>query len=117
MPKQDEKKQLQQEKIAKEEYNRLKSELLKAGADEQLITINDRLIMKIAETYAILERIKNLPTLIFDKKNPAMSKETGVGKLRIKYLAQYTTSMMKLTKILIKNEVSEDEDDELDQYE
>lgn len=103
------------EEIAQDEYNRLLEIYHQANADEYRIAANSNLIMKVAELYAILESMKDLPTIIIDPKNKANQRETAVGKTRVKYMAQYSSCMLKLNKDLLGTTVNED--DELEEFE
>ena len=80
------------------EYKRLVSLYTEAGVD------------------GILESIKHLPTIIYDPKNPAVQRETAAGKTRVKYMAQYVSSMQKLNKEML-GALDGDDGDELDDYE
>ena len=102
--------------IAENEYNRLKDIFTKGGADPTKLEAYDELMRKVAELFAQLEAIKDLPLLIYNKKNPSEQIETAAGKMRVKYMAQYTTSMVKLTKELL-GAVADDLDDDLKGYE
>ncbi len=102
-------------KIADGEYKRLIDLYKSANVDEVKLKINDSLIRKVAELYAILESMKDLPTILFNPKNPNDQKETAAGKARVKYMAQYTASMQKLNKDLLGALVVDD--DELDDFE
>ena len=102
-------------KVADEEYKRLVELYHDAKVDEFKLKIYDNLIHKVAELYAILEAIKNLPTILVDPNNFNNQKETAAGKARVKYMAQYTASMQKLNKDLLGVLVVDD--DELDDYE
>lgn len=110
------KKQKTREEIAEAEYNRLVSRYKEANVDEIRLQVNDSLIRKVAELYAILESIKDLPTLYFDKLNPYAQKETAAGKARVKYMAQYTSAMQKLNKDLLGG-LNGDDGDDLSDYE
>ena len=66
--------------------------------------------------YAYLESIKDLPTIVYDPKNPHNQSETAAGKTRIKYMAQYSSSMQKLNKDMLGALDGGDEGD-LDDYE
>lgn len=103
------------EQIADGEYNRLVSLYKNAKVDEVKLKICDSLIRKVAELYAILESIKDLPTILFNPKNHNDQKETAAGKARVKYMAQYSASMQKLNKDLLGTIVVDD--DELDDFE
>lgn len=94
--------------LAEEEYARMISLYKKAGADEDRLAICDRLVRKVAELYATLERMKDLPAVIFDRENPALQRETAAGKARVKYMAQYTNAMQKLNKELCGGETEDD---------
>lgn len=102
-------------KIADGEYKRLIDLYKSANVDEVKLKINDSLIRKVAELYAILESMKDLPTILFNPKNPNDQKETAAGKARVKYMAQYTASMQKLNKDLLGALVVDD--DELEDFE
>lgn len=116
MPKINKNNKLQQPTIADLEYNRLITLYKDAGVDSGKLAINDKLIRKVAELYQILENIKDLPTIRFDPTNPGKSVETAAGKVRVKYMAQYTTSMMKLNKDMFSLLNSSDDDGDLDEY-
>lgn len=107
-------KELQQPNIAELEYNRLIELYKQSGVDEAKLAVNDKLIYKVAELYEVLEKIKGLPTLVVDKMGN--TKETGAGKTRIKYMAQYTNCMVKLNKDLLNTD-NNDDDDELSEFE
>ena len=108
-------KEFNKSKVADAEYERLVGLYKTAKADEFKLKICDKLIRKVAELYAILESMKNLPTILYDAKNPNNQRETAAGKARVKYMAQYTASMQKLNKDLLGVLVVDD--DELDDYE
>lgn len=97
-------------KIADGEYKRLIDLYKSANVDEVKLKINDSLIRKVAELYAILESMKDLPTILFNPKNPNNQKETAAGKARVKYMAQYTASMQKLNKDLLGALVVDDDE-------
>ena len=97
-------------KIADGEYKRLIDLYKSANVDEVKLKINDSLIRKVAEIYAILESMKDLPTILFNPKNPNDQKETAAGKARVKYMAQYTASMQKLNKDLLGALVVDDDE-------
>lgn len=103
------------EEAATNEYTRLITLFKNSNVDEVKLKLYDELIKKVAELYGILEDIKKLPTVIYNRKNPFEQKETPVGKARVKYMAQYSTCMQKLVKDLLGAVVVED--DELDEYE
>ena len=48
------------------EYARLIAAYTDAGVDKTKLTINDRLIRKVAELFGTLEAIKELPSIYFD---------------------------------------------------
>lgn len=102
--------------LADEEYSRLVEKYTEAGADAIRIEINDRLIRKVAELYAILESMKDLPTIIYNPANPTVQRETAAGKARVKYMAQYSSAMQKLNKEML-GALNNDEDDGLGDYE
>lgn len=97
-------------KIVDGEYKRLIDLYKSANVDEVKLKINDSLIRKVAELYAILESMKDLPTILFNPKNPNDQKETAAGKARVKYMAQYTASMQKLNKDLLGALVVDDDE-------
>lgn len=98
--------------FADAEYSRLIDNYKAAGVDELRLKINDSLIRKVAEIWGILEAMKDLPTLRVVNKNTI---ETGAGKARVKYMAQYTASMAKLNKDLL-GVLGEPADDDLEEY-
>lgn len=100
---------------ADSEYKRLIDIYKGANVDEVKLKINDQLIRKVAELYAILEDIKDLPSIIYNKNNPHEQRETAAGKARVKYMAQYSTCMHKLNKDLLGAIVVDDDD--LNKYE
>lgn len=109
MAQKKENKELQQPSIADLEYNRLINLYKQSGVDEAKLAVNDKLIYKVAELYEVLEKIKGLPTLVIDKTGN--TKETGAGKARVKYMAQYTNCMVKLNKGLLNTDNTDDEDE------
>ncbi|MFR1531974.1 MAG: hypothetical protein ACLSUU_06205 [Christensenellales bacterium] len=101
---------------AQAEYERLVDLYRSAGADELKMKIDDNLIRKTAELYGTLEAIKDLPSVTFKQNNHNVTVETAAGKSRVKYMAQYTTCMMKLNKDLL-GVVTDGDDDDLEDYE
>lgn len=99
--------------FAEAEYKRLIENYKAAGVDELRLKINDSLIRKVAEIWGILEAMKDLSTLRLVNKTTI---ETGAGKARVKYMAQYTASMAKLNKDLL-GVLGEPNDDELEEFE
>ena len=108
-------KKLTRDARADGEYKRLIDIYKTANVDEVKLKINDQLIRKVAELFAILEEIKDLPSILFNKNNPNEQQETAAGKARVKYMAQYSTCMQKLNKDLLGALVVDDDD--LDKYE
>ena len=104
------------QEIADKEYKRLIDCYKSAGVDEIKLNVNDSLIRKVAEVYAYLESIKDLPTIVYDPKNPHNQSETAAGKTRIKYMAQYSSSMQKLNKDML-GALDGGDDGDLDDYE
>lgn len=113
MEKKTEKKK-NREEFADEEYKRLVDTYKTANVDEVKLKINDKLIRKVAELFAILEDIKDLPSIIYNKRNKNEQKETAASKVRNKYMAQYSSCMQKLNKELLGTVVVDD--DSLDKY-
>lgn len=101
--------------IANAEYTRLTSEYKAAGVDEIKLRINDELIRKVAESFARLEAIKELPQIIYDPKNPSIQRETAAGRAWTKLMAQYQSAMQKLNKELLGG-LNGDDMEGLDEY-
>ncbi|MDE6200362.1 MAG: hypothetical protein K2M47_00810 [Clostridiales bacterium] len=112
--KKDATKKLTKDALADREYKRLIEIYKGANVDEVKLKVNDELIRKVAELFAILEDIKDLPSIIYNKNNPHEQKETAAGKARVKYMAQYSTCMQRLNKELLG--AVEIDDDDLDKY-
>ncbi len=104
------------EKIANAEYDRLVKLFSDAGVDKIKVEIYSELIRKVAEVFACLEMIKDLPSILYDKNNPYAQRETAAGKMRVKYMAQYTSAMQKLNKDLLGG-LNGDDGDDLSDYE
>lgn len=102
--------------IAKAEYDRLVKLFKDAGVDKIKLDIYDELIRKVAEVFSCLEIIKDLPTIVYDPANPTAQKETAAGKVRVKYMAQYASTMQKLNKDLLGG-LNGDDDGDLSDYE
>jgi hypothetical protein len=109
------KKKKTKQEIADAEYNRLVGNYKNASVDEIKLKINDEWIRKVAELFACLELIKDVPSIVINKKNPYIQKETAAGKMRVKYMAQYSASMQKLNKEMLG--VLKVDDDDLGEYE
>lgn len=101
--------------IANAEYDRLVKLFTDAGVDKIKLDIFDELIRKVAEVFACLEVIKDLPTILYDPVNPTVQKETAAGKVRVKYMAQYASCMQKLNKELL-GALDGDDGDGLEDY-
>ena len=108
--------QNKQETIANAEYDRLVKLFTDAGVDKIKVEIYSELIRKVAEVFACLEVIKDLPSILYDKNNPTVQRETAAGKMRVKYMAQYTSAMQKLNKDLLGG-LNGDNGDDLSDYE
>lgn len=108
--------QNKKETIANEEYDRLVKLFIDAGVDKIKVEIYSELIRKVAEVFACLEVIKDLPSILYDKNNPNVQRETAAGKMRVKYMAQYTSAMQKLNKDLLGG-LNGDDGDDLSDYE
>ena len=102
--------------IANAEYDRLVQLFTTAGVDKIKLDIFDKLIRKVATTFARLEVIEDLPTIIYNPANPTVQKETAAGKSYVKYMAQYTSCMQKLSKELLGG-LQDDDGDDLKDYE
>ena len=102
--------------LAEAEYARLIEKYTEGGADAIRLAVDDALIRKAAELWATLEAMKNLPTIIYDPRNPSVQRETAAGKARVKYMAQYASVMQKLNKGLL-GAINGDDDNDLDDYE
>lgn len=102
--------------FADDEYNRLVSAYKAAGVDDIKLEINDSLLRKTAELYGVLEAIKDLPTVLFNPIKPDVTEETAAGKVRVKYMAQFTSSMTKLNKELL-GVLGEADDDSMSDFE
>lgn len=107
---------LAKQTLADKEYNRLVALYTAANVDGVKLKVNDSLIRKVAEVWAELESIKDLPTIIYDRRNPNVQKETPAGKMRVKYMAQYTSAMQKLNKEML-GAINADDDDDLGDFE
>lgn len=108
--------QNKKETIANAEYDRLVNLFTDAGVDKIKVEIYSELIRKVAEVFACLEVIKDLPSILYDKNNPNVQRETAAGKMRVKYMAQYTSAMQKLNKDLLGG-LNGDDGDDLSDYE
>lgn len=108
--------QNKKETIANTEYDRLVKLFTDAGVDKIKVEIYSELIRKVAEVFACLEVIKDLPSILYDKNNPTVQRETAAGKMRVKYMAQYTSAMQKLNKDLLGG-LNGDDGDDLSDYE
>lgn len=108
--------QNKKETIANVEYDRLVKLFTDAGVDKIKVEIYSELIRKVAEVFACLEVIKDLPSILYDKNNPNVQRETAAGKMRVKYMAQYTSAMQKLNKDLLGG-LNGDDGDDLSDYE
>lgn len=108
--------QNKKETIANAEYDRLVKLFTDAGVDKIKVEIYSELIRKVAEVFACLEVIKDLPSILYDKNNPTVQRETAAGKMRVKYMAQYTSAMQKLNKDLFGG-LNGDDGDDLSDYE
>lgn len=102
--------------IADAEYKRLVALFTDAGVDKIKLDIYSALIRKVAEVFASLEKIKDLPSILYDKNDPTVQRETAAGKMRVKYMAQYTSAMQKLNKDLLGG-LNGDDGDDLTEYE
>ncbi len=100
-------------KFADAEYKRLIKLFTAAGVDDTKLQIYDRLIRKVAEVYGILEAMKDFPTI---RTVGGTTVETGAGKARVKYMAQYTNSMTKLNRDLM-GVLNSGDDEGLNDYE
>lgn len=101
--------------IANAEYTRLINEYTTAGVDAIKLRINDELIRKVAESFACLEAIKELPQIIYDPQNPSIQRETAAGRAWTKFMAQYQSAMQKLNKELLGG-LNGDDGDDLEKY-
>lgn len=108
--------QNKKETISNAEYDRLVKLFTDAGVDKIKVEIYSELIRKVAEVFACLEVIKDLPSILYDKNNPTVQRETAAGKMRVKYMAQYTSAMQKLNKDLLGG-LNGDDGDDLSDYE
>ena len=104
------------QELANEEYTRLKEIYARGGVDAVKLDAYDRYIRKVAELYAQLEAIKDLPSVIVSKSDATRQIETAAGKIRVKYMAQYTSATQKLNRELLGG-LSNDDDSDLDDYE
>lgn len=111
MPKKTDKKK----EFADAEYRRLIDIYTSAGVDAVKLKVNDSLIRKVAELFAVLESIKDLPSILFDPRDPSTQRETAAGKMRVKYMAQYTASMQKLNKDMLGT-LDGDDDGDFSEY-
>ena len=100
---------------ANAEYKRLVAAYTDAGVAAVKLIIYDELIRKVAEVFGCLEAIKDLPSIIYDKNNPSAQRETAAGRMRVKYMAQYTSATQKLNKELLGG-LNGDDGDELEEY-
>lgn len=110
------KRQKKTSEIAETEYQRLIDLYTASGVDEMKLRVNDSFIHKVAEVFGILESIKELPTIVYDAKNPAVQRETAAGKARVRYMAQYVSAMQKLNREML-GALEGDDGDGLDEYE
>lgn len=62
--------QNKKETIANAEYDRLVKLFTDAGVDKIKVEIYSELIRKVAEVFACLEVIKDLPSILYDKTIP-----------------------------------------------
>ena len=97
------------QRYAKAEYQRLTALYREAGVEELRLSINDSLLHKVAELYGILEAMRGLPTICYDKKHRASQRETAVGRARVRYMAQYAAAMQRLNRELLGSLGGEDE--------
>lgn len=104
-----------QDKQVQEKYKKIRQKFIDAKADENRLTIFDDLIFNAALLACDLDRIKNVPSILFNPKYPTIQKQSEAGKMRIKLIAQYRETMTKLYKTLLG--VGYEEDDELEEYE
>lgn len=102
--------------IEEKEEKRLIDSYRALGADEERLKLNGNLIREVAELFAELDAIRSLPSVAVNPKNPAQTKETAAGKLRVKLFASYSTGMMKLNKDMISNANEDDNENGLEDF-
>lgn len=102
--------------FAEAEYLRLTTLYTNAGVDVIKLQVNDSLIREVANTYGCIKALDGLPLLLYSKKNPTIQRTTEAGKLRVKYMAQYTAAMQKLNKELLGELNADDGDEDLSAY-
>ena len=104
------------QELANEEYTRLKEIYARGGVDAVKLDAYDRYSRKVAELYSQLEVVKDFASVILRKSNATKQIETAAGKMRVKYMAQYTSATQKLNRELLGG-LSNDDDGDLDDYE
>lgn len=102
--------------VSEKEEKRLIDGYRTLGADEERLKLNGNLIREVAELFAELDAMRSLPSVAVNPKNPAQTKETAAGKLRVKLFAAYSTGMMKLNKDLISNAIEDDIENGLEDF-
>lgn len=102
--------------VSEKEEKRLIDSYRALGADEERLKLNGNLIREVAELFAELNAIRSLPSVAVNPKNPAQTKETAAGKLRVKLFASYSTGMMKLNKDMISNANEDDNENGLEDF-
>jgi len=100
---------------AQKEYDRLCQIYETAGVEQVKLDAYDNLIRKVAELFARLESIKDLPLIIVSRSDLSQQKETAAGRVLVKYMAQYTSAIIKLNRELL-GAIPDDDGDALDDY-
>lgn len=100
------------------EYNRIKS--IFDGCDEKQLELIDGAIHEAARLKVELDDLNKIiektGLIQYNPKNPIQQKELPVAKEIVKIRASYLNYISKLSNILGKS-LSDDEDDELSDYE
>lgn len=102
--------------VSEKEEKRLIDGYRALGADEERLKLNGNLIREVAELYAELDSLRDIPSVAVNPKNSAQTKETAAGKMRVKLFAAYSTGMMKLNKDLVSNAKEDDSENGLEDF-